>query len=426
MRQTHTRPERMPASVRSLAILAAAVLAACGESPNAPRGLPAELTALPRALSSQEVGVRDAANAFSFALWRTLIDAQRDENVFVSPLSASLALGMAMNGASASTYDEMRSALQFGSATDAEIVEGYRSLIALLTSLDASTEMRIANSIWHRQDFPFHQTFLDAGRTYFSAEVAGLDFGNAPASLGTINGWVSDHTNGRIPDIIDDIRPEHVMFLINAIYFKGRWRERFDERDTREASFRAIGGSQMVPLMYRRDTIAYAETADWQAVDLPYGNGAFSMTVVLPAEAGDVDTLARSLTAPAWAALVGSLSPQQVELHLPRLQLTYERTLDDDLRSLGMLRAFAPGQADFTRMSTQGERLYIDFVKQKTFVDVNEDGTEAAAATAVGVGVTSAPQVHIMRVDRPYVFALRERLTGTIVFLAKIVRVPAT
>jgi serpin B len=346
--------------------------------------------------------------------------------VFVSPLSASFALGMTLNGAAGETYDEIRTALAFGEASEQEINDGYRSLIALLLSLDPTVQVGVANSIWYRQDFAFHQTFLDAGRTYFDAEVAGLDFTNAAASVARINGWVSEHTNARIPSIIDEIRPEHVMFLINAIYFNGSWRERFDPAETADGQFHAAGGStQSVRLMHRRDTMAYAESDAWQAVDLPYGNTAFTMTVVLPALDRHVDELATTLSAEGWSAITSAFTQQQVDLHLPKLRLTYERLLNDDLRALGMQEAFIGNVADFTRMSPAADRLYIDFVKQKTFVDIHEEGTEAAAATAVGVSVTSAPIVHAMRVDRPYIFVLRERFSGTILFMGKVARMPS-
>jgi serine protease inhibitor len=406
--------------------VATAAGAACGTTPTAPGSQPAELTALPRALTGAELKVRDGANAFSFALWGRLNAAQRDTNVFVSPLSASLALGMTMNGAANQTFDEMRSALQFGGAAQQEINEGYQSLLALLTSLDPSVQTRVANSIWYRNGFPFRQSFLDATRTYFDAEVRGLDFSDAAGSLRAINGWVDDKTNGKIPTILDDVRPQDVMFLINAIYFKGSWREKFDAGETASAPFHASGGAtQTAQLMHRLGEAPYAQSPTWQAVDLPYGNGAFTMTVVLPKEGSDVETVAASLTPAAWQALTGALAKRKVDLSLPKLRLSYERPLNDDLRSLGMRVPFMKDVADFTQMSPMGNSLFIEFVKQKTFVDVNEEGTEAAAVTVVGIGVTSAPVVPVVRVDRPYIFVLRERLSGTVLFMGKIVRMPS-
>ncbi len=390
---------------------------------------PPELTSLPRALTTGEVKVRDASNAFAFALWGKIAAAQRDSNVFVSPLSASFALGMTMNGAAGTTADQMRSALQFGGATLNEINGGYKSLIALLTSLDATTQMQIANSIWYRQGFPFRQAFFDTTRTYFDAAVQGLDFTSVPASLATINGWVSDKTMGKIPKVLDSIEAQQVMFLINAIYFKGQWRLKFDPAQTAAASFSAAGGgAQSVQLMHRLDTLSYAEGTTYQAADLTYGNSAFTMTVLLPKSGTDVETLAASLTPAAWQGITAGFQTRKIDFSMPKLTLRYERKLNDDLKRLGMVVPFSPGGADFTLMAPAptGNQLYIDFVKQNTFVDINEEGTEAAAVTTVGVGVTSAPVYPVMRVDHPYLVVLRERLTGTVLFMGKIVRMPSS
>jgi serine protease inhibitor len=410
-------------------VLAALLAAGCGSGPTESQGPPAALTTLPRDLTVAESKVRDAANTFSFALWGKINAAQRDSNVFVSPLSASFALGMTMNGAANQTWDEMRSALQFGGATGAEIDAGYKSLIALLMSLDPGVQFQIANSIWYSAGFPFRQTFFDTTKFYFGATVHGLDFNNVPASLAAINGWVSGATNGKIPSVLDDIDPADVMFLINAIYFKGSWRTKFDPVQTSASSFTAAGGvSQPVQLMHRLDTLSYAETPTYQAVDLPYGNSAFTMTVLLPKPATDAEALAASLTPAAWQALGGSFRTAKVDFSLPRLKLTYARQLNGDLQGLGMLVPFVPDGADFTQMAPPptGNHLFMDFVKQNSFVDINEEGTEAAAVTVVGIEATSAPVVITMRVDRPYIFVLRERLSGTVLFMGKIVRMPAS
>jgi hypothetical protein len=231
-----------------IAALGLATLAACSDPSTAPPKAPKPLDALPRPLTAAEQKVASAGNDFSFALFRRVSEAQPDENVFVSPLSASMALGMTMNGAAGSTYDAMRAALGFGGASQEEINDGYKGLIALLRGLDPTTDFRIANSIWYRRDFPFEQAFLNTTKSAFDAEVAGLDFAN-PASLTTINGWVNRSTNGKITTIIDEIRDDDVMFLINAIYFKGLWQSRFDRGETRDAPFHALGGAAQEGLL---------------------------------------------------------------------------------------------------------------------------------------------------------------------------------
>jgi len=214
------------------------------------------------------------------------------------------------------------------------------------------------------------------------------------------------------------------MFLISAIYFKGSWRTRFDPARTVTAPFHALGGDQSARLMRREGTIRWLQTADFEAVELPYGNGAYAMTVVLPAAGKTVGDVAATLQASAWSEWSTQFREADVELQLPRFKLEWDRKLIPDLEALGMRAAFVDGRADFSRMSTLGTQLFISLVKQKTYVDVNEEGTEAAAVTNVGVSLTSAPVRRQFIVDRPFVFVLRERLSGTILFMGKIVRMP--
>jgi serine protease inhibitor len=259
------------------------LLAAGGCAPTEPEGPPPLLSELPRPLSAAELRIVDGANAFTFDLLREATRSlPSDSNAFLSPLSASMALGMTLNGANEQTYDDMRAALRLSDLSEEEINAGYRDLIGLLRSLDSRTEMRIANSMWARVGLPLEEAFAEAGRTFFEAEVATLDFGS-PEAVPTINDWVSGKTGGRIPRLLDEIAQEEVLFLINAIYFKGEWRMAFDRKDTRSEPFHGADGRDRVArLMYQEDTLQYQETEDYQAVDLLYGNGAFAMTVLLP------------------------------------------------------------------------------------------------------------------------------------------------
>jgi serine protease inhibitor len=407
------------------AVATIALVTACSGSTEPDPGNPGPaLDALPRALTAGEQKVIGAANDFSFALFRRLSAAQPDSNVFTSPLSASMALGMAMNGAAGTTYDEMRTTLGFGaSATESEIGESYKSLITLLRGLDPEVDFRIANSIWYRTGFPIDPAFVDRGRNWFDARATALDFAS-PNAVPTINDWVSTSTVGKIPTILDRIESDQVMFLINAIYFKGNWRTRFDPSRTVTAPFHAAGGDQPAKLMRREGTMRWLQTPDFEAVDLPYGNAAYSMTVVLPAAGKSVDDVATTLQASSWTEWMGQFRDTDVELQLPRFKLEWERKLIPDLEALGMRAAFVDGQADFSRMSTLPAQLFISLVKQKTYVDVNEEGTEAAAVTNVGISLTSMPVRRQFVVDRPFVFVLRERLSGTILFMGKIIRMP--
>jgi serine protease inhibitor len=397
-------------------------------SPLAP-GAPERVAQLSRSLTGPEVAVRDAANTFSFALWDTVNAAQAGTNVFISPLSASFALGMTMNGADSVTYDQMHAALQFGNASLGDVNGGYHSLVALLQSLDPDVTMQIANSIWYRNTLPVLPSFIDTTRADFGAAVEGLNFADQSASLATINGWVSNATSGKIPTMLDNIDPSTVMFLVNAIYFKGSWRSKFDPALTTSSTFtNSAGTAQPVQLMHKTGGLEYASTSTYQAVDLPYGDSAFTMTVLLPTSGTSVEALSASLTPAAWQSVVSGMRPEEsVDLWLPKLTLSYQRQLNADLIALGMVEPFDSLGAHFTRMAAppDGDRLYIQFVNQRTFLDIDEGGTEAAAATTVGVGIFTAGELPpVMRVDHPYIIVIRERLTGTVLFIGKIVSMP--
>ena len=378
-----------------------------------------EITQLPRALTAGEVEVIGASNRFAFDLLAQANEA--NDNLFLSPLSASMALGMTMNGADGETWNQMRDVLGFGTLAEEEINASYKSLIELLVGLDRTIETAIGNSVWTRSGFPVHADFLNTVREAFGAEVAELDFADASASE-RINGWVRDATRGRIDDMVPDVIPGNVvMYLLNAIYFKGSWTLQFDPSETRNEPFRLDDGStRTVPLMTLRETLPYQENSRFQAVDLPYGGRAFAMTVLLPAQGLSVDTLAANLDAGEWEDVADGFHDTDVELFLPRFRMSYERTLNDDLAALGMVDAFDPGRADLTRLSPV-ESLFISEVRQKSWVDVNEEGTEAAAATSAVVA-DSGPLV--VRADRPFLFFIRERLSGTILFAGKFASPP--
>lgn len=400
-------------------LIPAALMTIGCSDPNGPGAR--QIDALPRPLTSAEQKLVAGSNAFAFDFFREVNNGQKNTNVFVSPLSASMALGMTANGAAGTTYDAMRNALRLGTTSKAEVNEGYKSLIALLRGLDNTTDFRIANSIWYESTFPFNAPFLADSKSFFDATVSGLDFKN-PSSLATINSWVSESTEKKIPAILDNIDPSEVMFLINAIYFKGSWQTKFDKSQTVDAPFMAYDGTRpTVPLMNQSASLKLASAPDFVAIDLPYGNSAFTMTVLLPNAGVDVNAVAASLDDASWKSIEQKFVASKIYFSLPRFKLTWTDVLNPELRAMGMGVAF--DAADFTPMSPRGKELVITKVIQKTFVDVNEEGTEAAAATSVGIGVTSAPPS--IRVDRPFVFMIRERLSGTILFIGKIAKLPA-
>ena len=389
--------------------------AACGES-QGPIG------ALPRELSLAEQTLVATSNRFAFSFFREVVGHEEpDSNVFISPLSAAMALGMTYNGARGETRDAMARVLGLDAVTLQEANESFRSLIDLLRSLDSRVDFRLANSIWSRQGFVARPEFLDLGRKYFDAQVSTLDF-SRPEAVSTINGWVNDNTNGKIPKIIDKIEPEIVMFLINAIYFKGTWVYEFDKHLTKPEAFTRRDGGERTVSMMRHARAAHVGRYDgqgFQVVDLPYGGGAYSMTVVLPDPGRDVDSVVATLSPDGWAMITSGLERDSIVVAMPKFRLQWDAMLNDVLTALGMGIAFQPGVADLSGIAGSPGDLFISYVKQGTFVDVNEEGTEAAAATIVAIADSAGPQE--FRIDRPFAFLIRERFSGTILFMGRIV-----
>ncbi len=404
---------------RCSAVVLLAFSAACSDSPTAPAGAaPDSLKVLPRMLSDGERAAIASSNRFAFDLFKSINTRFGDNNLFISPLSASFALGMTMNGASGETFEGMRTALRIEETNPSRINAAYRDLVALLLDLDSSVDMRIGNAIWYRQGFPFHQAFFDTVSHYFNARVAGLDFGNV-GTVDRINAWVDTATAGKIPKVIDNITTDLVMLLMNAIYFKGSWRSQFDPAQTHDAPFTLDGGgTHQSRMMHLSDVVAISTAENVVAVDLPYGRAAFTMTAILPPSGTDVDAFVATLDEAKWEAILDGLRHGRADVYLPKFQMKWKDRLNADLIGMGMGRAFCEGCADFTRMSPAD--LFISFVQQNTFVNVNEEGTEAAAVTTVGIETTSAGPPPVVRFDRPFVFVIRERLSGTILFMGKV------
>lgn len=368
-----------------------------------------------RALTDSELAIVESENDFGLRLFQTIIEGEQDTNVFVSPLSVAMALGMTLNGAAGTTHQEMRDALELSGLTEQQINESYLSLIELLCGLDSNVVFQIANSIWYKQGFKVKQSFLDTCQQYFDAEI------NDQLSIDAINGWVNEKTNGKIEDIVDQIDPLTVMFLINAIYFNGTWKYSFDEQDTYSDEFYLPDSTEVLcRMMQQQATFQYFQDADLQIIDLPYGNEMYSMTVLLPAQDTNINEFIAELNSDNWDAWMGNLTEEKVVLHLPKFTLEYELLMNDVLIALGMEKAFIPGQADFSEIH-DGGGLYIDKVKHKTYVEVDEQGTEAAAVTSVEMRLTSVDDPITMRINRPFIFVIRESYSGSILFMGKMV-----
>lgn len=417
---------RLPDPVRTctLVLLGALAVTAC-KDPNSPRGAPALITSLPRQLGDVERRIIAGTSQFAFGLLREEVARNPGANVFISPLSASFALGMAANGSAGGTFDAMSRTLGFGGATQAAMAASYRSLLDLLRGLDPQVRLQIANSVWYRREFTVLPSFLDESRRFFDARIAALDFAS-PTAPTTINAWVSENTNGRIKTIVDGpIDTNLVMYLINAVYFKGSWREQFEVARTRQETFTKENGSRVsVAMMNRGGSARFYRGADFDAVDVGYGGDAFTMTILLPSAGRTARQLAATLDTAAWRAVREGLGTAQVDLAMPRYRMEFKDSLVGTLKALGMSEGFCDQPSDFSRISAPPPDLCISLVDQKTFVDVNEEGTEAAAVTSVGIGVTSAPERRVVRVDRPFIVVIGERISGTILFAGLVVDPP--
>jgi serpin B len=397
------------------AVLLMPFLSVCGCSKNSePIPEPADIVMTPKSMQ-----LVSADNAFTFNLFNK-IPHSGGHNVMVSPLSISLALSMTLNGAEGTTKADMIRALGLGSLGVDEINQIYSDLIAALKKADPNVVMNIANSIWIRKSFPVLEPFIATNQKFYDARVERLDFNQA--ALNTINNWVNEKTNAKIPKILDQLSADEMMFLINAIYFNGKWQIQFEKSRTQDGTFSlASGGSVNVPLMKIKEEFGYSEQVGYEALKMPYGRGKFGMVILLPDAGKTPGQILEQMTPAAWETLNNLLIPvAKVDVWMPRFKFTWESDLNDILSSLGMSVAFSKTEADFTKINSEGQ-LFITKVKHKTFIDVNEEGTEAAAATSVGIGITSAgPGGLEFHVIRPFLFFITEEDTGAILFAGKV------
>ncbi len=371
-----------------------------------------------RDLTDEEKEIVESDNRFGLSLFREINKAEADSNVFISPFSVSMALSMTLNGAAGQTLEDMKNTLEVKGLTMEQINQANKSLMELLQNIDPKVNFQVANSIWYREQFEVLARFIEVNQTYFDAEISEENFAS-PEAVTKINNWVKDKTNGRIEEIIDEIAPDVMMYLINAIYFKGTWLYEFDPDDTKKAPFYlADGTSTEVDMMSQKASLAYYGTDDYLAVDLPYGNGQFSMTAILPNQEIGVDGFIADLTEEKWSDLTSRLEEKDVTVFMPKFELTYDKELKDVLSALGMEIAFSDG-ADFSGINPDRD-LYISRVLHKANVTVDEEGTEAAAVTAVEIRETSVGlEEQVVRLDRPFIFVIREHHSGSILFMGK-------
>ena len=365
-------------------------------------------------------------NEFAFGLYRSL--QTRDENLIYSPYSISLALAMTYAGARAETESQMAQALHF--LPQAQIHPAFNALDLQLAERgkaqseeEAPLQLNIANAVWAEQTYPFLQSFLDAIALNYGGGIHLVDFINQyEAARKEINSWVSNQTEDKIKDLIPEgvLDGDTRMALVNAIYFKADWLSPFNADSTHNTPFHLLDGSEVtVPMMNQAALIPYAQGDGWQAIELAYQGETAAMDIIVPDE-GRFEEVETNLDSQTASIILESLQPTSVSLALPKFKFESEFDLGDHLASLGMTDAFDPNAADFSGM-TERDDLYISAVLHKAFVAVDEKGTEAAAATAVVVGVTSAPLFDAtLTIDRPFIFLIRDIPTGQILFIGRV------
>lgn len=364
--------------------------------------------------------VASAFTDFSFHFFKSLqAEQEADKNIFVSPLSLHIALGMLVNGANGETKTEILKALKSDQLSLSELNEAYKKLLTELPKADPLVKMALANAIFYKNSFPFEAAYLNSIQQNFNAQVTGLPF--VPADLVTINKWASDNTNGKIPKVLNKLDDNLVMLLMNALYFKGDWRAKFDKANTKSQSFTLEGGApKTVQMMNLKDTFQIARGTYFTALQMPYGNGQFRATILLPNAGQKISNILNDLDNDKWAALQGNLYTQSVEVGLPKFKLEQEFSFNQTLKNMGMLKAFN-SNAQFEVMSNE-KPLYVGFVKQNTFAALDEVGTEAAAVTTIGMFTVSAGPITLPKFicDRPFGIIISEKTSNTILFMGRI------
>ena len=428
-------------TILSLGVIAAFLLAGCSPAGQSPEPTQPEEPTQPSAEAQDLIGevaynlnpqagldqiqaLADAHNAFALDLYKQL--AGEGENIFYSPYSIYMALLMTYAGAAGDTASQMESTLHLPYSQE----EVHAVMNALNLQLKANSivddkpafTLNIVNQLWGQAGYAFLPEFLNTLSQNYDAGLKTVDFAADPeAARELINLWVEAQTNEKIRDLIPEGALNELTRLVitNAVYFKAAWLSQFDPANTENGSFTLLDGTKVeVPMMHQSGTFRAYVSQDVQAVELPYEGGAYSMVALMPAE-GSLGEFEQSLTAESLQGILDQLERASVTLSIPKFKFDAAFALNDALEAMGMKDAFDPMKANFSGMDGTTS-LYISSALHKAFVDVNEEGTEAAAATAVAIGLTSAPgQSYTIMLDHPFLFLIRDNATGTLLFVGR-------
>ncbi len=362
-------------------------------------------------------------NEFAFNLFRKL--AEEEQSVIVSPISITYALGMLNNGAAGETQAQINKVLGFGE-TGADGINSFcHKMLTEAPNLDKLTKVMIANTIYMNKDYELMPEFVSKAKQFYDAEPETRDFHDGQ-TRNVINKWGSDHTMGMIPEVLkeSEFNPDAVSYLLNAIYFKGAWAEKFDKADTKDEEFQTGTGKKQVPMMHQEHEFNYADNELCQALRLPYGNGAYNITLLLPKEGKTVDDLLGTLTAETWEKYRWMGGTATVDVKLPRFESNSSINLKDVMEKIGMPNAFDEDLAEFPNFCNVP--TYIGLMKQVAKIKLNEEGTEAAAVTVIGMdnAAMAEPQEPLrvnFHANRPFLYVISEQSTGAIFFIGKYV-----
>lgn len=400
-------------------ILSFIMLSASGCSAGKPMEVNNKYTIKAQQLAVPVDKISNANNKVAFKFLRETIKSNSKDNIVISPLSLNTILSLTQNGAAGNTKVEMLKALEMEGYDDKTINDSYKNIIAHFNSLKG-IETKLGNSVWIEKGAAVKKDFKAAGQEYYEAEINELDF-SKKSSVDSVNKWVYNYTAGKIDKIVDSFDLNTYMTLINTVYFKGKWSKPFTESHTKKAHFtNSESRTENVDMMQESLSVEYLKNDSFEAVRIPYEDNNFGMYVFLPNKSSSIDKLMKDMNLESWGNWMKDFKKAQVQVSLPRFKIEFEEKLNDMLMDFGMKEAFG-GKADF-RNITEETKLYISLVKQKSYIDVNEAGTEAASATAVVMKSVSieADKPISFTADRPFIYAIADKKTGLIVFMGKV------
>lgn len=386
----------------------------------------------PVRLTAEQTVFANDNNGFTLNFFQSLNGKMKNRSIVCSPLSITYVLSMVNDGATGTTEQELEQTLGFHKGGIQAVNDYCKNLIDNLPHVDEKVQLNIANAIFVNDKYQLKKLFQQDMTNYYDAKAEALDFSSS-STLDKINGWCNEKTRGMIPEILDNVDPAMVSYLLNAIYFKAEWASMFEKKDTKEEAFAAPDGETRVPLMHQNVYMNYLRNDQYAAVSIPYGNGQWMMTVMLPEDGKTTDDVISSLAASGWSTdfLKNPLREARryaVDLKLPRFETAFDTDdaggLIELLKGMGIRRAFDGNSAEIPNMCENGN-LYISMMKQKAKIKVNEEGSEAAAVTIAGVNFTSAggdtqePPKATFHANRPFVYLIHEQSSGVILFVGK-------